>query len=151
MPQGWRGGVRVTYDKGFVDVDLGPESGVLDQSGLPPSALVNLYAQIEIDQDFDWGNLDFFGNYTGILHYLYGQFRFLSPVSDLAPWGRPVDLGPEVIFQGNNVYQDGQAGAAVRIPLGSGPISLLLDGGVLRSNLSAGWGGYESAYFYVRF
>lgn len=148
---GMAAGVRVTYAGGFVDLDLGPQSGVLDQSGLPPSALVNFYAQMEIDQDFGAGNLDFFGNYTGILHYLYGQLRFLTPETGLAPWGRPFDLGPEVIFQGNSVYQDGQAGAAVRIPLGSGPMSLLLDGGLLRSNLSAGWGGYESAYFYVRF
>jgi len=144
-------GVRVTYAGGFVDIDLGPQSGVLDQSGLPPSALVNFYAQMEIDQDFDAGNLDFFANYTGILHYLYGQLRFLTPATGFSPWGRPVDLGPEVIFQGNSVYQDGQAGAAIRIPLGSGTMSLLLDGGLLRSNLSAGWGGYESAYFYVRF
>ena len=144
-------GVRVTYDGGFIDIALGPQSGVLDQSGLPPSALVNFYAQMEIDQDFDAGNLDFFGNYTGILHYLYGQLRFLTPATGLSPWGRPVDLGPEVIFQGNSVYQDGQAGAAIRIPLGSGSMSILLDGGLLRSNLSAGWGGYESAYFYVRF
>ncbi len=144
-------GIRAEFPTGFFDVDLGPQVGELDQTGMAPSFVTGLYGQLELHQDFPFGNLDFFGNYTGILDYLYGQIRLLTPMNALTLWKRPVSLGPEVILQGNSTYNDGQVGGAVQIPLGAGSMSILLDGGLLRSNLYSGWGGYESGFFYVRY
>jgi tetratricopeptide (TPR) repeat protein len=142
-------GVRISHGEDFLDLDLGPESGVLDQSGSPPRASVNLFGQLEANIQVDTDNLDVYGSYTGLLDYLYGQIRYLVPFPVVPV--HSLMWGPELIAQGNSVYQDGQVGGAVRIPLGFGSASLLLDGGILRSNLSTGFGGYENAYVYVRF
>ena len=142
-------GFRISHGEDFLDIDLGPESGVLDQSGRPPQASVNLFGQMEANIQEGRDDLDLYGSYTGLLDYLYGQLRFLVPFPVFP--ARSIGWGPELIVQGNSVYQDGQVGGAVLIPLGLGSASLLLDGGLLRANLSSGYGGYENAYVYVRF
>lgn len=147
-------GIRGSFRNAFLDLLLGPSWGISAQTQNPFKNELNIYGQIEYGLNTRLGFLDLYGNYVGILQYLYGQARFLSPLSNFVNekgFMNKTSIGPEVIFQGNNTYNDGQIGAAVQFPLWFSNASLLIDGGFLRSSVSVGYGGYEGTYVDIRF
>lgn len=147
-------GVRGMFKDSFLDLLVGPSWGETAQTAAPFKRQIDWYAQVEYAQNTRWGFLDLYGNYVGILQYLYGQARFLTPLSlftGTKGMSGQVAIGPELIVQGNNTYNDGQIGGALRVPIGIPNASVLFDGGLLRSNLSTGYGGYEGTYVDFRF
>ena len=146
-------GIRGSFENAFLDLLIGPSWGISAQTRLPFKNELDWYGQIEYGQNTRWGFLDLYGNYVGILQYLYGQARFLAPLTlaNKNDFVGKISLGPEAIFQGNNTYNDGQIGGAIQFPLWFSNASLLFDGGFLRSNLSVGYGGYEGTYVDIRF
>ncbi len=143
-------GIRLPFQNGFIEGDLGIALAQAYQSLTPIQSLIGIYAQGEFYRTFGSGALDIFGNYTGYIQYIYLQARYLTPV--WATSGKATFyLGPELIGQGNNTYNAGQGGVALGISLPKIDSYLTVDGGLLRSSISTGWGGYEGFSWYISF
>ncbi len=143
-------GLRAIYETGFLDLDAGPAGARVFQTLTPVKTDFGAYVQGEWYQNLPAGTLDVFANYLGFLDYFFGQARFLLPVAKEGNEPSLFSLGPEAAGQGNYSYNAWQAGVALSIPVPSLNASLLLDGGLLRSNASVGWGGYEGLNLYFR-
>jgi hypothetical protein len=144
-------GVRVPFQNGFWEGDLGIALAEAYQTLSPIVSLIGVYAQTEYYRTFGPGALDIFANYTGYIQYIYVQSRYLTPA--WAPKKKLVSLylGPELIGQGNNSYNAGQGGVALGVSLPGIHSYLTFDGGLLRSSVSSGWGGYQGFSWYWSF
>jgi len=143
-------GVRIPLREGFWEGDVGVAVANALATGTPVETVVGVYLQSEYYSLLGPGALDLFANFTGYISYLYGQARWLVParkVRDLAE----LFLGPELIGQGNNSYNAQQGGAAIGLSLPRIHSYLTLDGGLLRSSVSSGWGGYQGFSWYVSY
>lgn len=143
-------GVRIPLGDGFWEGDVGVAVANALATGTPVETVAGVYLQSEYYRLLGPGALDLFANFTGYISYLYGQARWLVPawkargLSDLF-------LGPELIGQGNNSYNAQQGGAAIGLALPRIHSYLTLDGGLLRSSVSSGWGGYQGFSWYVSY
>jgi hypothetical protein len=144
-------GVRVPFHHGFWEGDLGIALAEAYQTSTPIVSLIGLYAQSEYYRTFGPGALDIFANYTGYIQYIYLQSRYLSPVYTPKKHAVLLYLGPELIAQGNNSYEAGQGGVALGVSLPKIHSYLTFDGGLLRSSVSTGWGGYQGFSWYWSF
>lgn len=143
-------GLRAVYEGGFLDLDAGPAGARVFQTLTPVKTDFGAYIQGEWYQKLPAGTLDVFANYLGFLDYFFGQARYLLPVAKEGNEPSFFALGPEAAGQGNYSYNAWQAGVALSIPVPPLNASLLLDGGLLRSNATVGWGGYEGLNLYFR-
>jgi len=144
-------GIRVPFENGFWEGDAGIALAQAYQTLTPIVTMIGVYLQTEYYRTMGPGALDLFANYIGYIQYIYVQARYMTPV-----WKTPAKsvsfyLGPELIGQGNNTYNAGQGGAALGISLPGWHSYLTFDGGLLRSSVSEGWGGYEGFSWYVSF
>ena len=142
-------GLRVPLADGFVEGDVGVALANAYGAGQPVETVGGLYLQGEYYRSLGVGALDLFSNYLGYIDYLYVQGRWLAPV-----WGGKrlvLFLGPELIGQGNNGYNAEQGGAVAGLSLPPLHSYLTLDGGLLRSSVASGWGGYQGFSWYVSY
>ena len=144
-------GIRVPLKNGFWEGDVGIALAQAFQTDTPVESLAGVYLQTEYYQGLGPGAFDFFANYIGYIQYIYGQARYLSPVLETKHKTVTFFLGPELIGQGNNTYNAGQGGAVLGVALPRLHSYLTFDGGLLRSSVSDGWGGYEGFSWYVSF
>ena len=142
-------GLRVPLSDGFVEGDVGVALANAYGTGQPMETIGGVYLQGEYYRSLGVGALDLFSNCLGYIDYIYVQGRWLAPV-----WkGKTMALflGPELIGQGNNTYNAQQGGAVVGLSLLPLHSYLTLDGGLLRSSVSSGWGGYQGFSWYVSY
>ena len=142
-------GLRIPLSGGFVEGDVGVALANAYGTGQPVETVGGVYLQGEYYQALGVGALDLFSNFLGYIDYIYVQGRWLAPV-----WkGKKLTLllGPELIGQGNNGYNAEQGGAVVGLSLPALHSYLTLDGGLLRSFVSTGWGGYQGFSWYVSY
>ncbi len=144
-------GIRIPVRDGFWEGDVGIALAEAFQTDTPIESLAGIYLQTEYYQSLGPGAFDFFANYIGYIQYIYGQARYLSPVWESSRKSTSFFLGPELIGQGNNAYNAGQGGAVLGIALPRLHSYLTFDGGLLRSSVSDGWGGYQGFSWYVSF
>ncbi|BAM07076.1 hypothetical protein [Leptospirillum ferrooxidans] len=144
-------GVRIPFQNGFWEGDLGIALAEAYQTSTPIISLIGLYAQTEYYRTFGPGALDIFANYTGYIQYIYVQSRYLTPVWEAKKKSVSLYLGPELIGQGNNSYNAGQGGVALGVSFPAIHSYLTFDGGLLRSSVSSGWGGYQGFSWYWSF
>ncbi len=144
-------GLRVPFRNGFWEGDVGIALAEAFQTDTPIESLAGIYLQTEYYQGLGPGAFDFFANYIGYIQYIYGQARYLSPVWESPQKEVAFFLGPELIGQGNNTYNAGQGGAVLGVSLPRLHSYLTFDGGLLRSSVSDGWGGYQGFSWYVSF
>ncbi len=144
-------GIRFPLKNGFWEGDVGLALAEAFQTDTPLQSLAGVYLQTEYYQGLGPGAFDFFANYIGYIQYIYGQARYLSPVLETGHKTATFFLGPELIGQGNNTYNAGQGGAVLGLSLPRLHSYLTFDGGLLRSSVSDGWGGYQGFSWYVSF
>ncbi len=144
-------GIRIPIRNGFWEGDVGLALAEAFQTDTPIESLAGIYLQTEYYQGLGPGAFDFFANYIGYIQYIYGQARYLSPVWESSKKNATFFLGPELIGQGNNTYNAGQGGVVLGVALPRLHSYLTFDGGLLRSSVSDGWGGYQGFTWYVSF
>ena len=144
-------GIRIPTDRGFWEGDVGVAVAEAFQTDTPVESLAGIFLQTEYYQSLGLGAFDFFANYIGYIQYIYGQARYLTPVMTTPRKDATFFLGPELIGQGNNTYYAGQGGAVLGVSLPTIHSYLTFDGGLLRSSVSVGWGGYQGFSWYVSF
>ncbi|EQD25238.1 MAG: hypothetical protein D084_Lepto4C00210G0002 [Leptospirillum sp. Group IV 'UBA BS'] len=144
-------GLRVPLKNGFWEGDVGIALAEAFQTATPVESLAGVYLQTEYYQGLGPGAFDFFANYIGYIQYIYGQARYFSPVGETHRRTVTFFLGPELIGQGNNNYNAGQGGVVLGVALPRLHSYLTFDGGLLRSSVSDGWGGYQGFSWYVSF
>ncbi|MGC8529580.1 MAG: hypothetical protein ACP5OP_05195 [Leptospirillia bacterium] len=142
-------GLRVPLSDGFVEGDVGVALANGYGTGQPVETLGGVYLQGEYYHSLGSGAMDLFSNYLGYIDYIYVQGRWLAPI-----WkGKSLALflGPELIGQGNNGYNAEQGGAVLGLSILPLHSYLTFDGGLLRSSVSSGWGGYQGFSWYVSY
>ncbi len=144
-------GLRVPVGDGFFEGDVGIALAEGFETNTPIEGLAGIFLQTEYYQALGPGAFDFFANYLGYIQYIYGQARYFIPVKGTPPETVSIYLGPELIGQGNNTYNAGQGGAVLGVSLPKLHSYLTFDGGLLRSSVSTGWGGYQGFSWYVSF
>jgi hypothetical protein len=144
-------GIRIPFPDGFWEGDAGIALAQAYQTLTPIVSMIGVYLQTEYYRALGTGALDLFANYIGYIQYLYVQARYMAPVMQTQSNSVSFYLGPELIGQGNNTYNAGQGGVALGVSLQKIHSYLTLDGGLLRSSVSTGWGGYEGFSWYVSF
>lgn len=144
-------GIRIPIRGGFWEGDAGLALAQAYQTLTPIVTMIGIYLQTEYYRTLGPGAFDLFANYTGYIQYIYAQARYLTPVGTSPEKEAIFFLGPELIGQGNNTYNAGQGGGVLGVSLPRLHTYLTLDGGLLRSSVSTGWGGYEGFSWYVSF
>lgn len=142
-------GLRFPLTDGFVEGDVGAALANAYGTGQPMETVGGVYLQGEFYRSLGVGALDLFANFLGYIDYIYVQGRWLAPI-----WSGKklvLFLGPELIGQGNNGYNAEQGGAVAGLSLPALHSYLTLDGGLLRSSVSSGWGGYQGFSWYVSY
>ncbi len=142
-------GLRYPLSDGFVEGDAGVALANAYGTGQPVETVGGVYLQGEYYRSLGIGALDLFSNYLGYIDYVYVQGRWLAPVRSLKTL--VFFLGPELIGQGNNSYNAEQGGVVAGLSLPALHSYLTLDGGLLRSSVSSGWGGYQGFSWYVSY
>lgn len=144
-------GIRIPFPDGFWEGDAGIALAQAYQTLTPIVSMIGVYLQTEYYRALGTGAIDLFANYVGYIQYIYVQARYMAPAWQTKAKSVSFYLGPELIGQGNNTYNAGQGGVALGFSLQKIHSYLTLDGGLLRSSVSTGWGGYEGFSWYVSF